>query len=661
MNDKTNKSETSGGNEIDKPQAKQTENIAQASSEQSRLATLRLEFQNEYLKSLELRSEFAKKPGYVRKKSPEELAYHATKKEFGEFRPDDRKAMESNTNNGKGADVKLPDGKSVHLENQAELYDKVVAFNKEKGSFYDEKHIKEQAPEDLQRLTQTNSAVSIARKALLAEFPVKKDGNAVIKDLENQAREIHKDVEKLKKVAVSVAKTAVTMGEADANKNQDKLVKPDVSSKDQVIAQKLGVSSEQVAELRIAEANASAKAKEQTKKEEWKQVVKEGEAEVSRLNNDNQPSVKGPVTQPKAQPAIGSGEKSKVESDQSIEAERVGDKPPKPIPDELNKKYIIDGDNEKGKYYFKEKPDVEAFRDKGSKLLTTSTATSVAKSMVALAETKQWEKIKLSGTEKFRREVWMEAKLRGMEVDGYKPSQQDLQNLEGRLNKIESASEVKQPSTSSRQQELKSDDKQPTLSNVTTKVALNAALNSEKSESKLQDAPVQSNSLADQKARDKSRELWEQEKAEQKQTAATTEPVKTADQKVIEMRDKIHLGQKGVESEQTTSSNSDGQPGQERSKKDELRSAYMELSKEEAVKKHPELEPLYNLEKAASQFVNHERNKGKFDNKGKQKFIDAVREKALDTLDKGNKLPEVQTKVVESHAKVAERDQEIAR
>lgn len=72
------------------------------------------------------------------------------------------------------------------------------------------------------------------------------------------------------------------------------------------------------------------------------------------------------------------------------------------------------------KYYF---PDgTRAFTDRGSRLTTASENTAVVASLVAIAKSREWHDITVSGTERFRREAYFEATLAGLTVRGYKPS-----------------------------------------------------------------------------------------------------------------------------------------------------------------------------------------------------------------------------------------------
>lgn len=82
------------------------------------------------------------------------------------------------------------------------------------------------------------------------------------------------------------------------------------------------------------------------------------------------------------------------------------------------------------KFYFKDQPGKIAMKDKGERMVSASNDDRVAKAMATMAEAKGWKTIKVSGHPDFKREVWMEASLRGIEARGYKPTEQDLKALE---------------------------------------------------------------------------------------------------------------------------------------------------------------------------------------------------------------------------------------
>lgn len=137
-----------------------------------------------------LYNQFHQVPGYIREKHGEELALQAAKKVFGRFNPDDKDAMESNTNNGQGFDVQLDDGTTIHLKNQLDLFNKVVEFNKQKGGFCDENYIKHTNLEDYKRLTDLQFKVETAKEALIEAFPSKKAGYAKAREIETRTNKM---------------------------------------------------------------------------------------------------------------------------------------------------------------------------------------------------------------------------------------------------------------------------------------------------------------------------------------------------------------------------------------------------------------------------------------------------------------------------------------
>jgi len=82
------------------------------------------------------------------------------------------------------------------------------------------------------------------------------------------------------------------------------------------------------------------------------------------------------------------------------------------------------------RFHFKDQPGKLAFKDLGERLVSASNDDRVAKAMTTMAEAKGWKTIKVSGHPDFQREVWMEGSMRGLEVRGYKPTEQDLKLLE---------------------------------------------------------------------------------------------------------------------------------------------------------------------------------------------------------------------------------------
>ena len=95
------------------------------------------------------------------------------------------------------------------------------------------------------------------------------------------------------------------------------------------------------------------------------------------------------------------------------------------VPQEVAAKYLKVGD----RYHFQRNPEAVAFRDRGNKLETQTNSAAVADSMVRIAQARGWDEIRVTGSETFKREVWMEAAARGMHVRGYSPTDADKARL----------------------------------------------------------------------------------------------------------------------------------------------------------------------------------------------------------------------------------------
>jgi hypothetical protein len=87
-------------------------------------------------------------------------------------------------------------------------------------------------------------------------------------------------------------------------------------------------------------------------------------------------------------------------------------------------------------YYYKDAPDKLAFSEHHGltkdKIVTPSNDERVVMGMVNMAEARGWKQIKVSGHPDFRRAAWMEAKLKGIAVKGFVPSEQDLADFKAR-------------------------------------------------------------------------------------------------------------------------------------------------------------------------------------------------------------------------------------
>ncbi len=101
-------------------------------------------------------------------------------------------------------------------------------------------------------------------------------------------------------------------------------------------------------------------------------------------------------------------------------------------------------EDDKGRWRWRENPEVVAFREKSDRVSTKSKSPMVASSMVALAESRGWTAFNAKGSEAFRKAVWLEGNLRGLDVQGYTPTEKDKEMLDSRLNQIERIPAVKE-------------------------------------------------------------------------------------------------------------------------------------------------------------------------------------------------------------------------
>ncbi|MGJ0489477.1 LPD7 domain-containing protein [Methylobacter sp.] len=160
-------------------------------------------------------------------------------------------------------------------------------------------------------------------------------------------------------------------------------------------------------------------------------------------------------------PSEKSASGNKVESDEIFTATQSDIKPV--IPSEIEKQYLRVGD----KFYHPKNTDSVAFEDKGNKLETKSNSENIAESMVRIAAARGWDEIKVSGSESFSREVWLEASSRGMQVKGYTPTEQDKAELakrmrESEINKIEQTNKPFRARENDEAKEIKTQAEAPT-------------------------------------------------------------------------------------------------------------------------------------------------------------------------------------------------------
>jgi hypothetical protein len=109
------------------------------------------------------------------------------------------------------------------------------------------------------------------------------------------------------------------------------------------------------------------------------------------------------------------------------------------FPDRVRRKYYVvasqpakEGVALRARVYADERGEYLAFEATDDRLTTRLASAQVVHDMIAVAEHRNWQAIHLRGSAEFRREAWLEASARGMEVTGYEPTDIDRRALASR-------------------------------------------------------------------------------------------------------------------------------------------------------------------------------------------------------------------------------------
>lgn len=126
---------------------------------------------------------------------------------------------------------------------------------------------------------------------------------------------------------------------------------------------------------------------------------------------------------------------SKAATDKSSSTEY----PDNSLPDRIRRKYYVvasesekDGSVREARLYADERKEYLAFKTTDDRLVTRIAAAEVIRDMVSVAQHRQWEALQVRGSVEFRREAWLEASARGIEVRGYEANELDRQALADR-------------------------------------------------------------------------------------------------------------------------------------------------------------------------------------------------------------------------------------
>lgn len=99
------------------------------------------------------------------------------------------------------------------------------------------------------------------------------------------------------------------------------------------------------------------------------------------------------------------------------------------VPPAMLDRYLVERDRSgRAERYFRDHRATEPlFRDRGGSLVSTRAYPDAVADMLKIARHRGWVQVKVSGDERFRREVWIQAQALGLEVKGHRPTERDRQ------------------------------------------------------------------------------------------------------------------------------------------------------------------------------------------------------------------------------------------
>lgn len=103
------------------------------------------------------------------------------------------------------------------------------------------------------------------------------------------------------------------------------------------------------------------------------------------------------------------------------------------VPDTVQRRYYTDGRGGDGLgFYVDARVQTPAFRDRGRELVAVRADPNAIRDMTVIAQHRGWAIVAARGSTDFRREAWLVGRSMGLEVQGYRATERDLQELERR-------------------------------------------------------------------------------------------------------------------------------------------------------------------------------------------------------------------------------------
>ena len=110
----------------------------------------------------------------------------------------------------------------------------------------------------------------------------------------------------------------------------------------------------------------------------------------------------------------------------AISSESNVENDPFALPGEIEKKYLVKREAQIQKL-FRQNEKLPAIIDRGGSLRALGSDADTVRDIVDIALHREWSLLKLRGSKTFRQEAWIEATARGLKVEGYLPSEFDIQ------------------------------------------------------------------------------------------------------------------------------------------------------------------------------------------------------------------------------------------
>lgn len=128
-----------------------------------------------------------------------------------------------------------------------------------------------------------------------------------------------------------------------------------------------------------------------------------------------------------------------------------------------------------GRYLDPDNARTVLFEDKGTKIKTAREDAQTVSDMLDTAQAKNWDSIRISGSREFKRQMWLEAELRGIPNSGYSPGKEDLavrdqMRAARERNSIEAAGLNRTAEAAQRPSERQPENRQPARSPSATPV-----------------------------------------------------------------------------------------------------------------------------------------------------------------------------------------------